>query len=148
MLEGLTGHWEATNRLWMQPGTPALESPTTASIALVAGGNLALIQYTWAEGGKPQDGLMAVVVGSKAATPRMTWVDSWHTAGQFMLLTDEPGDTAAVRVRGSYAAPPGPDWGWRIEIEAAHSESWQLRMFNITPAGQEAPAVLADYRRR
>jgi acetamidase/formamidase len=26
----------------------------------------------------------------------------------------EPGD--AISVRGSYAAPPDPDWGWRTAI--------------------------------
>jgi hypothetical protein len=66
-----------------------------------------------------------------------------HAIMNFTGTCDEQG---TVRVLGSYAAPPGPDWGWRIEIEPA-AGSWTLRMFNITPDGQEVLAVEATLSR-
>ena len=51
----------------------------------------------------------------------------------------------ALSLLGSYAAPPGPDWGWRIVLEPL-SETLQIRMDNITPDGEDLPAVEATYR--
>jgi hypothetical protein len=48
---------------------------------------------------------------------------------------------------GSYAAPPGPDWGWRIEIAAEQCKALRLVMFNIWPDGKEELAVEAAYVR-
>jgi hypothetical protein len=50
-------------------------------------------------------------------------------------------------VRGSYAAAPGPDWGWRTVIETAEDDSLRMVMYNLTPDGQEYLAVEAVYRR-
>lgn len=57
-----------------------------------------------------------------------------------------PKERGVIDVRGSYAAPPGPDWGWRFIIAPAQM-SLGLVMYNITPAGQEALAVEASYVR-
>ena len=51
----------------------------------------------------------------------------------------------AIAVRGSYAAPPGPDWGWRIVIRPAGKPALHIVMYNVTPGGQEALAVEATY---
>jgi hypothetical protein len=56
-------------------------------------------------------------------------------------------DAGSLDVRGSYAAPPGPDWGWRTVIETGEEDSLQMLMYNVTPDGQEVPAVDAVYRR-
>lgn len=56
-------------------------------------------------------------------------------------------DGGVVSLRGSYPAPPGPDWGWRIELENHERASLVMRMINISPEGQEALAVLAQYER-
>jgi hypothetical protein len=48
---------------------------------------------------------------------------------------------------GSYAAPPGPDWGWRITIRSASPAEFQIVMHNISPDGQEDLAVQIDYAR-
>lgn len=65
-----------------------------------------------------------------------------------MRCTNEPGVGAIVDARGTYAAPPGPDWGWRIVIEPESRDGFRMLMFNITPNGEEALAVQATYSRR
>jgi len=42
---------------------------------------------------------------------------------------------------------PGPDWRWRFEIQTGESDDFELRMYNITPEGDEALAVRAQYWR-
>jgi hypothetical protein len=62
------------------------------------------------------------------------------------MACDGPGPKkATISVRGSYAAPPGPDWGWRIEITPDNNRKLRIVMFNIQPDGQEALAVEASY---
>jgi hypothetical protein len=54
-----------------------------------------------------------------------------------------------LSVRGSYAAPPGPDWGWRIDVIAG-GEKLRIVMFNVWPqehGGKEDLAVEAVYAR-
>jgi hypothetical protein len=75
---------------------------------------------------------------------RAVWLDSWHVRNDIMVCEGSERD-AVVFLRGSYAAPLGPDWGWRIEIEREGPSALVIRMFNVTPSGQEALSVLAEY---
>jgi hypothetical protein len=50
-----------------------------------------------------------------------------------------------ISVQGSYPAPPGPDWGWRIVVEPREGAGFRLEMRNVTPEGEEAIAVEAEY---
>jgi hypothetical protein len=55
-------------------------------------------------------------------------------------------DDGGFDVRGSYAAPPGPDWGWRITMAAVPKSRIEVVMFNVDPAGSaEQLAVRATY---
>lgn len=54
-----------------------------------------------------------------------------------------------VALRGTYAAPPGPDWGWRIDLIPT-AATLRIVLHNVFPAGmggQEAVAVEAEYTR-
>ena len=75
------------------------------------------------------------------------WVDSWHMSDKVMTCEGASPDAVSLEVRGSYAAPPGPDWGWRTVIETAEDDLLRMVMYNISPEGTEYLAVEADYRR-
>ena len=64
-----------------------------------------------------------------------------------MLCQGQASDNGNVSVTGLYAAPSGPDWGWRIEIKAGAMELFELDMVNISPEGTETLAVRASYQR-
>jgi len=141
LLTPSAGAWTGSNRLWMMPGSDAEESAATATVSFSGQGKFAELRYTWSTEGDPEDGLIVLRGGVQAV-----WGDSWHTPDGFYLWNGEILDCVVV-VRGSYPAPTGPDWGWRIEIDARQTDRLRLSMFNITPDGEEMLAVQAVYSR-
>jgi hypothetical protein len=146
-LSDLVGRWSGANKLWFMPGEPVRESDATASVSLTAGGAFAVIAYTWSYEGDAQDGTLMLRAAPDADDVQVVWVDSWHTGGKFMQFQPEDGRDGLVAVRGSYKAPPGPDWGWRVVLEADGADAFRILMDNITPEGEEAPAVAASFTR-
>lgn len=146
-MKRIVGTWSGSSRLWVSPGEPARDSETTAAIELVGNGAFATIRYTWAEGGRGQDGLIIARLAAEPDATDLVWLDSWHMGDKLMLCRRESVSEGRIAVRGSYAAPPGPDWGWRIVLESGSADRFRILMDNITPDGQEAPAVEAEYTR-
>ncbi len=144
-LTDLEGQWFGNNSLWVMPEDPVRESDSEASVTIAVHGTVALITYTWAYEGTPQEGTLLVRTGPEDVETVL--VDPWHTGGKFMTFSSEGATEDLVDVRGSYAAPPGPDWGWRIILRADSADEFLMLMYNITPDGEEAPAVEARYTR-
>ncbi|CAN5366452.1 hypothetical protein BH23ACI1_BH23ACI1_14410 [soil metagenome] len=140
------GEWRGTNML--QDPEMNLEAETTASIATITplvDGRFARLDYTWSYKGTPQSGSMLIGHQKKPGVVTMHWIDSWHN-GEKVMACEGHGHDGAIDVRGSYAAPTGPDWGWRIQVEPS-ADAVGVRMHNVSPEGQEYPAVEARYRR-
>lgn len=142
------GEWSGRNQLWMEPGTPVHECETAACVVLVALGACAAIRYAWEQGGQPHEGLLVVRNATTVGAEDMVWVDSFHTGGQFMRFRGEADETGRIAALGSYPAPEGPDWGWRIVLGSDGPDELHLLMSNITPDGAVYPAVEARYARR
>ncbi len=140
------GEWKGSTRLWLSPDEPVRESETVASVALVAGGRFLTVRYTWTEGGKPQDGLLIVGQAKQAQRITAVWVDSWHTGDEIMLFKGDP-DAQPPSFIGSYPAPPGPDWHWRIVLKEVDDDAFDIVMYNIPAEGEEVLAVHASYSR-
>lgn len=145
-LHALLGDWQGPSKLWLMPTDPVRESQSVATVAEVAQGQSLVIRYNWEFEGQPQDGMLALVPGGQPEVVRAIWLDSWHMANSYMLCEGSATDTG-ISVKGSYQAPPGPDWGWRIVLEPQGNAAWRLLMFNLSPDGQEYPAVEAVYTR-
>jgi hypothetical protein len=58
------------------------------------------------------------------------------------------GAEGIVSVKGSYAAPSGPDWGWQIDIEPQTADAFRISMHNLSPDGKAELAVEAAYTRK
>jgi len=136
-LAACAGTWRGMNMLQDPHAGIAEASPTTATVTSGPGGSVRL-DYTWSYQGTPQQGtILFAVDGSTVTAP---WTDTWHTGNKPMACAGPIGD--ALSVRGSYPAPPGPDWGWRIDI-APEGEQLRLIMWNVWPAEQGAKEELA-----
>src|SRR5262249_26986238 len=142
------GQWTGTNRLWLTPGEPVRESSTEMTVALVAQGKFATFQYTWADDGKPQDGLLLLEHDPQSGEASATWVDSWHMQDNAMFFQGKANEQGVLSLKGSYAAPPGRDWGWQINIVPNPDGTFKIAMLNISPDGRANLAVEATYTRK
>ncbi len=131
----LLGNWTGTNRLIL-PGDPDRMSQTVAAVTLMAKGTMCVINYTWLFDGDLQEGQLTLSYLAEENTVEAMFLDTWHLSHKFMHMRGCITDNAATSVTGSYQVPDNPDWGWRIEIEAREANTWQLRMFNVSPEGE------------
>ena len=141
-----SGHWAGTYRLHdPQTGRPD-DSDSTLVVTPMLGGRFVRLDYRWAWRQTPQEG--SLLVGCEESGARVTaqWVDTWHMSDRLMACSGAAGDGCEIVVRGAYAAPPGPDWGWRTLVAPA-SRRLRIVMHNITPDGREDTAVEAMYER-
>jgi predicted enzyme related to lactoylglutathione lyase len=147
------GNWRGTNRLH-DPHTNAPEdSPSGLTLTPILGGTFLRVDYTWVYQGAPQEGSLLLGADPEGGAVTGYFSDTWHYANKMMACPEIKTKAGAkdhsnrLAVQGGYACPPGPDWGWRIELEMRDEpkKALLLRMLNVTPDGQAAPAVEASY---
>jgi len=146
-IEHLVGEWTGTKRLWFAADQPSLDSAGTARVSRVGGGHFLAISYEWVFEAKGQEGLILLQCNEAKHTGEASWVDSFHMSGSIML-SKGTFSGGVLNVLGAYAAPPGPDWGWRIIVDASDAAHLRLLMDNVSPSGQSDRAVEAVFTRR
>lgn len=130
-----------TAQLWMTWVSPdPVASKSTFEVQQDARGRIVALDYTWEFEGQEQRGHLSVEPVAHGAEVTVHWKDSWH-AGEGMELKGAYGER--LDVLGSYPAPPGPNWGWRIVVR--NQTSWEVEMLNISPEGQADRAFLLTY---
>ncbi|MGQ0600226.1 MAG: DUF1579 family protein [Anaerolineales bacterium] len=144
----LIGNWAGTNILyasWLPD--PERPSHSSLSVAPAAKGNFLTFTYTWIFEEALQEGLLIVGNNNEQEVATAAWVDSWHMSNKIMLCTGSVDQQGVITVQGSYEAPPGPDWGWRITITPVSGAELRLVMHNLSPEGKDELAVQANYTR-
>ncbi|HEX2076620.1 MAG TPA: DUF1579 family protein [Longimicrobium sp.] len=139
------GSWRGTSTLQDPHAGLADESASTATVTPVLDGRFVRIDYTWSYRGTPQEGSLLIGFQKKAGTATAHWIDSFHNGDKVMACSG-PASDGAVTVRGSYAAPPGPDWGWRIDVTPG-GDTLRIVHHNVWPEGKEELAVDSTYTR-
>ena len=146
--ENLIGTWTGRNLLRLNPDTSLdFFCPSDLSAAPVAKGKFLSFTYTWNHENVPQEGVLVVGYDNKQNIATAAWVDSWHMSSKVMFCQGVITKHGVIDLRGSYEAPPGPDWGWRIIISAPSATKLQIIMHNCSPDGKEELAVQAEYTR-
>lgn len=146
-LSTLAGSWTGRKLLWFTPESEPLECAATAEITMPAGERFAEVRYTWEYEGKPQTGLVLFGTNNRTGEDEAVFLDSFHQSGEMMICRGDASDEAYFSARGTYAAPPGPDWGWEIEIISATDSRLELGMNNIPPGHDPVRAVLFTFER-
>lgn len=146
-LAAMAGCWQGSNRLYDPFSGKPEDSASSVVLTPLLGGRFIRLDYDWSYRGARQEG--SLLIGCQPDHGRMSvhWIDSWHMSHDVLACTGAVEESGDVDVRGSYAAPPGPDWGWRIVIRPAEPAALHVVMHNVTPGGKEDVAVEATYAR-
>lgn len=143
-LGALAGHHQGTVRTFLEPDKPALESDDTLYIEPMLGGRFVRIQWFGSLNGKARQGELVLGYHVDAAEHELSWVDTFHTGSAILHFRGAPATDGAIQVRGSYLA--GDErWGFALELVRTR-EGLRLRATNISPAGQEYPAIEGEFR--
>jgi hypothetical protein len=99
---------------------------------------------SWAEEGKPQDGVLLITNGDSPGSVRAVWVDSWHQSPQWMELSGSIDDGGVIRLEGTYPE----DNRWRVIIDPTDAEQVRMAMDNVMPSYDvDYQVVEAAYKR-
>ena len=128
---------------WMPEGQRQETSESKLHMEFDREAAFATITYTWSYQGKEKEGLILIAGNEDGSDVTMGWSDSWHQSGGVLHLHGSVKDES-VNCKGSYSVPGHPDWGWRIEFKPGKN-SLAMKMFNISPEGEEGIAVDAEY---
>lgn len=147
--EKLVGDWTGDNLLrlsWLNP--PDYFSAAELLVSRAARSKFLTFRYTWSHDHVSHEGLLVLGYDEKEQLATASWVDSWHQGARVMFCRGAIDLTGRIDLRGSYEAPPGPDWGWRIVIVQRTDHELQINMYNCSPEGEEELAVEAKYARK
>jgi hypothetical protein len=121
--------WKGKAELWLDPeGNDVAISDCSLTV------NPGILSYAWVYEGETKTGSFSFYEGGA------TWTDSWHQPEPVRCI-DLAGAWGLFTVEYSYAAPPGPNWGWRSQLSQRPDGSLVLQMTNIAPWGEECRAV-------
>jgi hypothetical protein len=109
------GRWRGTCQLWTSPDNPPVESTSTIMVTAVASGLFVRIDQAWAWHGAPQEGSILLGCEADAGLATAYRADTFHMGRKVMACTVHVTDDGIIDVRGTYAVPPGPPRGWRIQ---------------------------------
>lgn len=148
-LARLAGDWSGVAKTYLDPAKPPVEARWEGRMASVLGGRFLRFEYRSDIQGAPIAGELLIAFESGEKLWRMSWVDSFHTGSAILVSTGDGGAEASpVSVSGTYFAAPGhPHWGWRTELGDREPEQLVIRMFNVSPEGQEDLGVDIALRR-
>jgi Protein of unknown function (DUF1579) len=145
-LKSSVGNYKGTNRLYYPPENPPDETPSNLNLTAILNGKFIRIDYNWSYQNAPQEGSMLIGFEPDEKLVTIHWIDTWHMSNKVLALQGLAESDGSINVLGSYPAPPDSDWGWRIVITPA-DKSLNISMFNISPQGDEYPAVEASYNK-
>ena len=143
-LTARAGTWHGTNTLQDPTTGEPEESPSTLVVTPVVGGRFVRLDSTWIHRGTPQEGSLLVGFDPSSGEVSGHWVDTWHMGRQVLACLGSPPGDGSIALRGSFPAPPGPDWGWRIDL-APEGDGLRITHTCIPPGEEGSLAVEALY---
>lgn len=141
----LAGKWSGNSTLYL-PDVPPDSNLSSLNAVAVLNNTFVRMDYTWKYHDTEQAGSLLVGYAPKSKVAEASWIDTWHMGKKILSLKGTIDSTGTIRLNGKWPAPPGPDWGWRIELTPSEKEL-HLVMYNIEPGGQESLAVDGKYKR-
>lgn len=146
-LARMAGRWSGSAKTYVDPSVPEPEvARWQGTIEMVLGGRFLRFTYASRAMGQPIAGELTLAYEKGDRIYRMSWIDSAHTSSAILVSESKPvpeSSTASIiSAFGTYFAGEGqPRWGWRTELDDQTEGALRIRMFNVTPDGEESLGV-------
>ena len=147
-LAACAGRWRGSNRLHNPHTGKPEDTESTAVLATLLSGKFIRLDYTWSYGGAAQEGSLLIGYQSEHGKTTAHWIDSWHMSDGVMACEGAVEDDGSIAVRGSYAAPPGPDWGLADRAPAGRRLGIAHRHVQRDARRPGGPGGRGDFRAR
>lgn len=141
-LKSLAGRYLGQTKLWLDPSAPPEESVSELRVEPLLGGRFLRLEDRGSAMGKPRAGEMWLGYHRDANRYEVSWIDSFHTAGAIFLSKGAPREDGVIAVTCTYAGGE-ETWSWRTEFHLG--KTLLVRSINISPAGEETPAIETIY---
>lgn len=136
-LRALHGRYTGEVKTWLEPSHPPEKTLAELRVETLLGGRWTRFAQQGTTAGQAHSGEMLLGYHNDIAKFEHCWIDSFHTGTAMMISTGEKRTDGVIAVTGSYRAGP-QTWGWRTEF---HLNPFITRCFNISPEGEEYPAI-------
>jgi hypothetical protein len=140
------GHWKGTHRLilsWLPE--PDFNSVSNMVIKAAANSKFLMLSYDWIHEDVVQEGILLIGNNNKQSEVTASWIDSWGMGGKIMNCYGRMNEKGDISILGSYEVANSTNWGWRMEIPVPTDNNFQIKMYNVSPDGEESLAVDANY---
>jgi hypothetical protein len=147
LLKKDVGTWDATVEMNGPPGTPAMVSKATETVAVTCGGLWQVSEFKGDMGGMAFEGRSTVGYDPAKKKYVGTWVDS-TTAG--LTLTEATYDPAKKTMTGWLEGPDatGKTTKMKEVTEWKDDDTRVFTMFTTAPDGKDYPIMKISYKRR
>lgn len=145
-LSKFVGNWKGNYKLYLSwLSESPFESQTNALVDFTAKGRFLKIEYDWNHEEKSQEGL--ILLGTDKTSEKIItfWIDSFHLSDKYMVSEGNFDENGNPSLKGFYAVPGHPDWGWRTDFDFKGKDTFKITMYNVSPEGVEELAVEAVY---
>ena len=141
-----SGVRDGHNRVQVSSGDPVNESASQLTVTPMLHDTFVRLDQTWSWQGEPQAGCLLVGSDPASGSADVYWVDTWHNGTKGMALSGAFDPQGKLVVRGRFAVGQGPNWGWRIEVDAGDGRL-AVDMFCVSPEGRDEGGAWASFVR-
>ena len=147
-LAALLGDWHGLTRLYAgHVEVPELTSGAWLRFELAGAPDRFRLRYVWAFEQRTREGHLLLALDPGNGHISAGWMDSGLVGAEVLGLRGWLDDSGLLRLSGHASDPSGIDWVWRVELDTPEPTRLELRLYTISPQGEEELAASAEYRR-
>jgi hypothetical protein len=147
LLKFKEGKWDLKVKMWMQPGTPPMESVATSEAKLIMEGRYVFDKVQGTFNGMPFEGMGTTAFDNGLKKFVSTWIDNMGTGIAFAEGSYDPEKKAWSYTAKSTDPMSGQSITTRSVERIVSDDSWVLETYGPGPDGKEFQMMEIIYTR-
>ncbi len=148
LLKFRVGSWDAKVKMWMQPGTPPMESPATSEATMVMDGRYVVEKVQGTFNGMPFEGIATIAYDNGLKKFVSTWIDNMGTGIMFAEGSYDAGKKSFSYSAKSTDPMTNKTISTRSVERIIDDNTWVVEMYGPAPDGKEFQMMEITYHRK